>query len=146
MYLSLKLGAFVFLVGRCFGELFRRLGTSLLDLGSGRKKTPVLCCLPLHEIVMRNDGHVSGFQNLIAAGVIEMVVAIDRVFDGKFGLRFDHLNEFSDGRRREKSIEDKNALITDHETCIAGSQAAGFGNRGVNAFTNFYKPKMSSAF
>src|SRR5213078_2804110 len=80
--LPFERSALVFLIFRQLTELLCGVRSSLLQFFRRREKASVFCCLPLSYLVVRDNGYASRRQDLIAARVIEMVVSINRLFDG----------------------------------------------------------------
>ena len=131
--LPLELCALVRLVRWRFAELFGRVVAPLLQLLGRGQEAAVLRRLPLHHVVVRHDGHAARGEDLIAAGVIEVVVRVDGELDRlrrQFGdLGDEHLR----GRRSEKCIDHDHAAVADDEAGVARGDAAGPGHRGVDA-------------
>ena len=73
-------------------------------------------------------------------------MTVDRVLDRQFGERLNFADEFLDRRRSKEGVEDQNAIIADHETGITRSQAARFGNRGVNSIGDLNQLKVVFGF
>ena len=86
---------------------------------------------------MGDDGDAARRENLISAGMIQVVMAVDGVLDRLRSLLPDLRNQFFDRRRRKESVEDQHAIITDYKSCVTRSQTAGLGDRRVNSICDF---------
>jgi hypothetical protein len=140
--LALKLSAFVFLVfwSRC--ELGRRIRPPLVQFIGQREKTPVLCRLPAYYIVVPDYRHVPGREYLISAGVIQMVVGVDRILDGLLSLRADLPDQTLERDGRQKGIDNQDARITDHKAGIAGGQTSRLRYRCKDPVRDFGQMKV----
>src|ERR1044072_3882014 len=92
--LTFQLRSFVLLIGRRFRQLLCRIGAAFFQISRRWYEALVFYSLPLHQVVMPNNRNTARAQNLITAGMVEMVVAVDGVLNGELCLRFDYFDQF----------------------------------------------------
>ena len=114
-----ELRPFVLLIFGGFAQLFRRIRSPFLQILWRWQKAFVLCRLPLRDVVVGDDGHAASDQDLVTAGVIEMVMTVDGKLDGKFCQRLDFADEFFHCGGREERVKDQHTFIADDKAGIA---------------------------
>ena len=138
----LQLRALVFLIRGCICQLFGGIGFAFFQIGGGGQEPLVLRRLPNQDIFVRDDWYAARNEHLISACMIEVIVTVDPVPDGKFGQRLNLADQLLERRGSEEGIEDEDAVISDHKAGVAGREAAGFGNRRVNSVGHFDELKV----
>src|SRR6185295_9432382 len=136
-HLTLELGSLVLLVFGRVGKLFRRVGFTFLKLIGRREKAPILCRLPDRDIIVRDDRYVAAGQHLIATGVIEVIVSIDRVPNWLRRQLADLADKFLDRNRSEECIDDEHSAVANHESGVARCEPAGLGDARIDAVSDF---------
>src|SRR4030095_2255450 len=86
---------------------------------------------------MTDDRNAELSQELIASGVVQVIMAIDCILHGLLYIRIDHHQEILERIWSEERIKQENSVITDNESRVSRCQTTRSSNRCVNTIGDF---------
>jgi hypothetical protein len=104
---------------------------ALLRGDVGEEELEVFGALPGADVLLGQDEDARAHEDLVSGHVVEVVVGIDDVADGEFGLLLDDFEHFVCGGLAFESVDDSDGVGADEKAGIRAG-AGGFGSGVVD--------------